>query len=462
MKITATKDFGNTKNNKVVLPLVLEPTEAVTKKEDLATVDLLSDPTDATSTKVRFSFKTLTGATESPRELIEWRKNVDRAFTGLNSTTGLLQHQMMMQFCKGTALSTYKSNVAQLYRNGKQTDVAAAQATIDDYAGGDAGVIAANAAALTAATNRTLEAYLSDAGDGEYMVSSALNELMTGLLPNKVLQRVKRYLRREARKPFDMNVKSYYMNLMRINSEEIPRLPPHYAETQSLAEDEMVDILLYGTPKSWQKEMDRQGFDPLSHTPMEVVAFMERIETSEEFDSDKKTTKVAASGKGKKKASDNNGAKGSHYCMMHGNNNTHDTADCKTLQAQAKKLKGNNNNGANKNGKHQNKSWKNKAKDDTEDSKKELAALVKKATQLIKQSELNAIELTKKVEPVKKRKVKWPSAEDLKDEQLLDSFEAELKDFNYGDLEKLEIKDGSDEEKEDGEMDISVSDEVSV
>jgi len=95
MKITATKDFGNTKNNKIVLPLVPEPTETVTKKEDLVTVDLCSDPTDADSTKVRFAFKTLNDTAESPRDLIDWRKNVERAFTGLNSTTGLLQHKMM-------------------------------------------------------------------------------------------------------------------------------------------------------------------------------------------------------------------------------------------------------------------------------------------------------------------------------------------------------------------------------
>jgi len=221
-----------------------------------------------------------------------------------------------------------------------------------------------------------------------------------------------------------------------------------------------VDILLYGTPKSWQKEMDCQGFDPLSHTPMEVVAFMKRNKSSEKFDSNKKTTKVAASNKGKKKPSDSNGSKGSHHCMLPGNNNTHNTSECKTLQAQAKKLKGNNG-GSNKNGKSHNKSWKNKAKDETADLKKELAALVKKATQLIKQQELNAIELTRKVESMKKRKVKWPSAEDLKEEQVLDSFGAELKDFNYGDLQQLDLKEGSDDEKEDGEMDISISDEVS-
>jgi len=123
-------------------------------------------------------------------------------------------------------------------------------------------------------------------------------------------------------------------------------------------------------------------------------------------------------------------------------------------------LKGNNG-GSNKNGKSHNKSWKNKAKDETDNLKKELAALVKKATQLIKQQELNAIELTRKVEPVKKRKVKWPSTEDLKEEQVLDSFDAELKDFNYGNLEQLDLKERSDDEKEDGEMDISITDEVS-
>jgi len=47
-----------------------------------------------------------------------------------------------------------------------------------------------------------------------------------------------------------MNIKSYYMNITRINSEETLKLPPKFNKTQSLAEDEIVDILLYGTPKS--------------------------------------------------------------------------------------------------------------------------------------------------------------------------------------------------------------------
>jgi len=132
--------------------------------------------------------------------------------------------------------------------------------------------------------------------------------------------------------------------------------------------------------------------------------------------------------------------------MLHGNTNTHDTSECKTLMAQAKKLKGND--GANNNnnkGKGGNKSWKNKAKDATDDSKKELAALIKKATEVIKKSELNA------VEPVKKCKVKWPS-----EEEELCALDAELKDFNYKDMDKMDLT-----KKEEGEIDLSASEEVS-
>jgi len=196
--------------------------------------------------------------------------------------------------------------------------------------------------------------------------------------------------------------------------------------------------------------MDRQGFDPLAKTVTEVVEFMERIEMSEDFNGNRKVAAVTKKGNNKTKAHNkgSSGADGSKHCMLHGNNNTHDTLECKTLMAQAKKLKGNN--GANQKGKAHNKSWKNKANDKTNDLKKELAALIKKATKIIKKGELNTIE------PVKKRKGKWPS----KEEELC-ALNAELKDFNYEDLYKMDLKGESDEEKEDGELDISMSDEIS-
>jgi len=167
---------------------------------------------------------------------------------------------------------------------------------------------------------------------------------------------------------------------------------------------------------------------------------MERIEMSEDFDGDKKVAAISKKGNKENKSnnSGNSGADGSEHCMLHGNNNAHDALECKTLMAQAKTLKGDN--GANQKGEGGgNKSWKNKAKDKTDDSKKELAALIKKATEVIKKSELNV------VEPVKKRKVNWPS----KEEELC-ALDAELKDFNCKDLDKMDLQGESEDEKEEG------------
>jgi len=62
--------------------------------------------------------------------------------------------------------------------------------------------------------------------------------------------------------------------------------------TQCLGEDELVDIVLFRAPKSWQQEMDRQGLDPLTKTPAKVVEFMEWIKKSKDFQSNNKVAKI--------------------------------------------------------------------------------------------------------------------------------------------------------------------------
>ena len=264
-----------------------------------------------------------------------------------------------------------------------------------------------------------------------------MNKAVKCLLPNKTIQHVNQHLRREAGKPLDMSATQHIMHICRMNTEEIPRCPLAFNDTQRLSDNEIVDILLFGAPKSWQREMDCQGIDPLTTTPTEAVEFMERIEMSEDFDANKKAVATTTKKGGKKKANGrgNSDANGSKHCVLHGNNNTHGTSECKTLMAQAKKLKGNN--GANQKGKDTNKPLKNKAKDNTGDSKKELAALVKKATQLIKKGELDTVDLTKKVWPVKKRKVKWPSKEEEQEQELC-ALDVVLKNFNHEDLDEME------------------------
>ena len=107
--------------------------------------------------------------------------------------------------------------------------------------------------------------------------------MIKNMLPAKALQKVKNYLRRHCRKPHDMKVRSYYQHLLRINREELKLLPPFKSENR-LSPEELTDIVLFGTPKSWQREMDRQGFDPMEKEITAVIDFLEQIETSEEGD----------------------------------------------------------------------------------------------------------------------------------------------------------------------------------
>jgi len=69
---------------------------------------------------------------------------------------------------------------------------------------------------VTANTRDTLDC-LTEAY-GPEVIRDSLNEVVKNLLPNKTLQRVKRYLRREARKPIDMGVKQCIMHIYRINT----------------------------------------------------------------------------------------------------------------------------------------------------------------------------------------------------------------------------------------------------
>ena len=54
----------------------------------------------------------------------------------------------------------------------------------------------------------------------------ALFWAMENLMPKKILLYVKRNLRRNTRKPKDMKVRIFFQHLTRINTEEVPSLPP--------------------------------------------------------------------------------------------------------------------------------------------------------------------------------------------------------------------------------------------
>ena len=215
-------------------------------------------------------------------------------------------------------------------------------------------------------------------------------------------------------------------HVLHINHEELPCLPP-FAPHQHLTADESIDIVLFGTPKSWQKEMDRQGFDPLEHSVDDIVTFMEQIEaTKDHINSPDK--QVVTTNKDKKKAStssESNGKSNKKFCVLRGHG--HATDECNQLNAEAKRIKGGDlpekpkkltqGNFAFSG----NKSWSRKAQDAKKKAKKDLAAF----------------RPSKKATSTNKRK-----SDDSSDEGDLNGFN--LSDFNHEEMDNLKITNEAD------------------
>ena len=117
-----------------------------------------------------------------------------------------------------------------------------------------------------------------------------------------------------------------------------------------LPDDEVIDLLEFGIPAGWQKAMILQDFDPLQHTIPEFISFCERLEQVELHESSavipnaKKSSEKAGGSKKRKNANTGNEKNPSSItkdCMLHGENCGHSTNECRTLKAQAKKMKEN-------------------------------------------------------------------------------------------------------------------------
>ena len=201
-----------------------------------------------------------------------------------------------------------------------------------------------------------------------------------------------------------------------------------------------MDILLFGTPKSWQKEMDRQGYDPLENNVESVVEFMERLEATDKFDGSavtqnhsKQNNSKKNHGSAKKPPPSAHGGK-KKFCLLHGEGR-HDTDECFALQNEAKKLKtsreGGSSQGGAKNG-STNKTWNRKAAEGKAKTKNDLAAFIgKEIAKGIKKQQKDLAAIGKKRKSAKR---------DSSDSECdLNAFD--LQDFNYEDMENLTIDD---------------------
>ena len=373
---------------KTIITLVPEEHEDELRPEQTAQFSLFSQPNDNTSANYKTSVRVLQGG-EAIRTIVQWLLDTQKVLHGLNVTTYEPSIPIVEALLSGMPLILFQAGLQDEKRKCFEARIEAA----------------ANNATRDAIRTAGVD-HADNTADGQIL--SAMQYMAAQSMPRNALARVKRFLRRDCRKPVDMKVRAYLQHILRINMELVPNLSP-FDPDQALGADELVDILLFGTPKSWQKEMERQGFDPIANSANRVIEFMERIEATEDFNDN--STKVKKPQSNKKKATTKSHEQKLKVCSHHGPNPSHTSEECYVLHPELKP-------------KGKNKSWTRKASENRSKTKQDLAAFVKKEVAKGVKKSLD--------KSTKKRK----EAESESDEDL-NAFD--LKDFNYDDMDNLKI-----------------------
>ena len=186
----------------------------------------------------------------------------------------------------------------------------------------------------------------ADQCEGETLANlpAVVNDVTTHVFPERAARMQKRWMRRQLRKPLELSVREHVARVVEINQalEQFP-MADDMEPVQKLDDDELMDILEFGTPNSWQKQMILHDFDPINGNTADFIQFCERMEKTEDKPAPKKEN-----ANGKKRAHNKHGNKkeerpkkgnSSHCCMLHGPNDVHNTNECRTLKFQAERMK---------------------------------------------------------------------------------------------------------------------------
>ena len=243
MKVVVPKNNNEVPRKHIILPLKGTSAEPLDKYNSKL-FDLSIQPGVNGAATYKMTGRILSGA-EDLRTKILWVKDTWTIIQGNNAAQVDPRKAIVRTLTTSQTYSVFKTSMQELAQIRYDADLAAALLT--DVTAGDT-------VASTAVRNAGVVHHTDD-------VEAALSLIIAENLPYKCLQKVKRCVRRECRKPLDMKVREYATHLNRINRDEIPNIPPA-GPNQELSQDELIEILLYGTPKSWQREMDRQGLIP--------------------------------------------------------------------------------------------------------------------------------------------------------------------------------------------------------
>jgi hypothetical protein len=289
-------------------PIALErPVKKELEKGDYLTYKLRNDPADPQSPGYELTIPYFRDGT--PEQFLRFKKNLNKVFNGQNVTDGPGMFTIGRRLMDGDALSHFENFVT--------------------------------AEALTQTVNN---------------FNKAMEAVGRHVFPAQAAKLQKRYLRRFVRKPIGMTSRMFVARVQELNNylpffpEQVPGEP-----IQKLDDDEIIDLMEFGVPRSWQKKMEEHSFDSTNTTIGEFLAFCERMERIEQMD----TAKSGGGGRpdqgggragktdvGRKRKADvadhkshHKGGDKNYYCLYHGENGTHSTDNCYLMKKEVRLMK---------------------------------------------------------------------------------------------------------------------------
>ena len=286
-------------------PIALErPVKKELEKGDYLTYKLRNDPADPQSPGYELTIPYFRDGT--PEQFLRFRKNLNKVFAGQNVTDGPGMFTIGRRLMDGDALSHFENFVT--------------------------------AEALTQTVNN---------------FTRAMEAVGKHVFPAQAAKLQKRYLRRFVRKPIGMSSRMFVARVQELNN-YLPFFPSQVPgePISRLDDDEIIDLMEFGVPRSWQKKMEEHNFDSTNTTIGEFLAFCERMERIEQMDNaksggggrpDQGGGRAGKSDVNRKRKADvaAHKSKGDKnlFCLYHGENNTHSTDECYLVKKEVRLMK---------------------------------------------------------------------------------------------------------------------------
>eukprot|EP00978_Attheya_sp_CCMP212_P030166 scaffold109963_cov63-Attheya_sp.AAC.1 len=121
---------------------------------------------------------------------------------------------------------------------------------------------------------------MGDVKEGPF--EDAIKGLFQHFFPVDALKNQKRFMRRDIHKPKRWSIRQVYERLEELN-ELLPWFPPGFEVSQKFDDNEISEIIEALAPTQWLGTLKVQNFDINAHSSIQLVEFLERLETAEQI-----------------------------------------------------------------------------------------------------------------------------------------------------------------------------------